>query len=67
MLFDWGFSSGSAAETPPASAEDRKLGWEDPLEKVTAAQAGILVWETPWTEKPGPGTVHGVTELNMTE
>ena len=49
----WGFSSGSAVENPPASAEDRKLGWEDPLEKVMAAHAGILVWEIPWTEKPG--------------
>ena len=53
MQFDWGFSSGSAVENPPASAEDRKLGWEDPLEKVMAAHAGILVWEIPRTEKPG--------------
>ena len=53
MQFDWGFSRGSAVENPPASAEDRKLGWEHPLEKVMAAHAGILVWEIPWTEKPG--------------
>ena len=29
------------------------LGREDPLEKVTATYFSILVWEIPWTEKPG--------------
>ena len=28
------------------------LGWEDPLEKRTAAYSGILAWRIPWTEKP---------------
>ena len=29
------------------------LGWEDPLEKVTATHSSILAWEIPWTEEPG--------------
>ena len=28
------------------------LGWEDPLEKETAAHSSTLAWESPWTEKP---------------
>ena len=28
------------------------LGEEDPLEKETQSHSSILVWETPWTEKP---------------
>ena len=30
----------------------RSLGWEDPLEEGMATHS-ILVWEIPWTEKPG--------------
>ena len=45
----------------------QSLGWQDPLEKEMATHSSIFAWETPWTEKPGQGTVHGVTELNMTE
>ena len=29
------------------------LSEEDPLEKETQTHSSILVWETPWTEKPG--------------
>ena len=31
----------------------RSLDWEDPLEEETATHYSILVWEIPWTEKPG--------------
>ena len=31
----------------------RSLGWEDPLEKETAAHSSILVWKIPWTAEPG--------------
>ena len=41
---------GSAA---PAMQEMRVLGREDPLEKEMATHSSILVWEIPWTEKPG--------------
>ena len=29
------------------------LGQEDPLEEEMATHFGILIWEIPWTEKPG--------------
>ena len=29
------------------------LSWEDPLEKEMATHSIILIWEIPWTEKPG--------------
>ena len=31
----------------------RSLGWEDPLEKGTAARCSILAWKIPGTEEPG--------------
>ena len=31
----------------------RSLGWEDPLEKGTAAHRSIFAWRIPWTEEPG--------------
>ena len=31
----------------------RSLGWEDALEKGTAAHSSILAWRIPWTEEPG--------------
>ena len=39
----------------PAMQETRVqfLGWEDPLEKDTAAHSGVLAWRIPWTEEPG--------------
>ena len=29
------------------------LGQEDPLEKETATDSGILAWRNLWTEEPG--------------
>ena len=29
------------------------LGGEDPLEEEMATHSSILIWEIPWTEKPG--------------
>ena len=42
-------------KNPPAMQETQvlPLGWEDPLEKVTATHSSILVWRTPWTEELG--------------
>ena len=31
----------------------RSLGWEETLEKETAAHSSILTQEIPWTEEPG--------------
>ena len=28
------------------------LGWEDPLERGTAAHSSVLAWRIPWTEEP---------------
>ena len=30
----------------------RSLGWEDPLEKETAAHSSILAWKIPWMAEP---------------
>ena len=29
------------------------LDWEDPLEEEMATHSSVIVWKTPWTEKPG--------------
>ena len=31
----------------------RSLGWEDPLEKETAAHSSILTWKISWIAEPG--------------
>ena len=31
----------------------QSLGWEDLLEKGTAAYSSILAWRNPWTMEPG--------------
>ena len=42
-------------KNPPAMQETwvQSLGWEDPLDKGTAANLGILACRIPWTEEPG--------------
>ena len=52
---------------PPTMWETRVqfLVWEDPLEKETATHSSTLAWKIPWRETPG--TVHGVTESDITE
>ena len=44
-----------AQKNLPAMQETwvQSLGWEDPLEKGTAAHSSILAWRIPWTEEPG--------------
>jgi len=51
----WGFPGGSDGEESTCNAGDlgSVLGWEDPLDKGTAANSGILAWRIPWTEEPG--------------
>ena len=31
----------------------RSLGWDDPLEKGTAAHSSILAWRISWRQEPG--------------
>ena len=45
----------------------RSLGWEDPLEEGMATHSGILAWGIPMDRGSWRATVHGVTELDMTE
>ena len=42
-------------KNPPAMRRTwvQSLGWEDPLEKGTAAHSSILAWRIPRTEEPG--------------
>ena len=42
-------------KNPPAKQEMQvqSLDLKDPLEKEMATHSSILVWEIPWTEKPG--------------
>ena len=50
-----GFPDGSAVKNLPAMQEmrARSLGQEELLEKGTATQSSILIWEIPRTEEPG--------------
>ena len=43
------------------------LGWEDPLEKETAAHSSTLAWKIPWTEEPGKLQSMGLQESDTTE
>ena len=47
LLVSFNNSSGSDGKESACSAGD--LGWEDPLEKGTAAHSSILAWRIPWT------------------
>ena len=55
LCFPRGFPGGSVVKNPLASAGGAGSipGREAPLEEGMAAQASILAWEIPWTEKPG--------------
>ena len=44
----------------------RSLGWEDPLEKERATHSSLLVWNIPWTEKPGELQSMGSQESKTT-
>ena len=39
---------------------------EDPLEKEMETHSSIIVWEIPWTEKPGRIQSMGLHESDMT-
>ena len=55
------FPGGSVVKNLPAMQKMQEtqethiqsLGWEDHLEKGMATHSNTLVWEIPWTEKPG--------------
>ena len=43
------------------------LGWEEPLQEDGATHSSILAWRLPMDRGVWKATVHGVTELDMTE
>ena len=45
----------------------QSLDREDPIEEGMAIHDGILVWEIPWTGKPGRLQSMGHKESDMTE
>ena len=47
----WASLGAQLVKNPPAMQETwvRSLGWEDALEKGTAAHSSILAWRVPWT------------------
>ena len=51
----------------PASAGDRFLGGEDPLEEGMATHSSVLAGRIPWTEEPGGLQSMGHRELDSTE
>ena len=50
-LWSQGFPVAQLVKNLPAVRETwvPRLGWEDPLEKGTAAHSSILAWKRPWT------------------
>ena len=55
-----GFPVGSDSKESACNAGD--LGWEDPLEEVTATQSSILAWRILMEREAWWATVHGVTK-----
>ena len=53
-----GFPVAELVKNLPAVRETwvRSLGWEDPLEKGTAAHSSVLAWRILWTESMGSST-----------
>ena len=56
-------------KNPPVMQETwvPSLGQEDLLKKGKATHSSIFAQRIPWTEESGGTTVHGVTEMDMTE
>ena len=51
LQYSWAFLVAQLLKNLPAMRKTwvRSLGWEDPLEKGTAAHSSILAWRIPWT------------------
>ena len=58
LQYSWTSLLAQLVKNLPAMQETwvRSLGWEDPLEKGTAAHSSVLAWRIPWT------VVRGVTK-----
>ena len=64
-----GFLGGSKVKNLPAMQETwvQSLGWEDPLEEGMATHSSILAWRISMDKGAWWATVHGITELDMTD
>ena len=53
LQYSWASLEAQLVKNLPAIWETwvRSLGWEDPLEKGTAAHSSILAWKIPWGRK----------------
>ena len=51
LQYSWSSLMAQLVKNPPTMQETwvQSLGWEDPLEKGTAAHFSILAWRIPWT------------------
>ena len=51
LQYSWTSLLAQLVKNLPAMQETwvRSLGWEDPLEKGTAAHSSVLAWRIPWT------------------
>ena len=58
LTYSLGFPVAELVKNLPAVRETwvRSLGWEDPLEKGTAAHSSVLAWRILWTESMGSST-----------
>ena len=58
LTYSLGFPVAKLVKNLPAVRETwvRSLGWEDPLEKGTAAHSSVLAWRILWTESMGSST-----------
>ena len=56
-------------KNPPAMQNTwvQSLGWEDPLKEGMATHSNIIAWRIPMGRGAWQATVHGVSELDMTE
>ena len=70
LQYSWASLVAQLVKNLPAIWETRvrSLGWEDPLEKGTAAHSSILAWKIPWGRKElHDFHFHGSSSFKLTE
>ena len=71
-IIPWGFTGDTGCKESSCQCQKcKRWGFDSgvrkiPLEEEMAAHSSILAWKIWQTEEPGPSTVHGVAESNMT-
>ena len=69
LQYSWAFLVFQTGKNPPAMQETwvGSLGREDPLEESKATHSSILAWKIPMGRIAWWATVHGVSELDMSD